>query len=455
MKAAALAILLTWLVTTTLVVVGVRQLRSQVREQIIRRDGEILLALARTPSGGDDSDSLLAGEPFAMFVNIGRLEGILAARMFDAQGVFLASIPDRVREAEVEAGDLEELRRGHPISRFRPALRLGDVFLPVAATAAAESTAVVPAVEVWVPLLAGGDGRFAGAAGFVIEGSSVAREFELLDRRLRTNAAGVLLAALGVTGVVLAWAFRQLERGRQLLARRTEDLQRANSELSQAARVTALGAVTAHLIHGLRNPVSGLRSFVEAGSEPGVLDEEAWRDAMAATRRMQGLIQQVVSVLRDHETGLDFEATLKEVADAVIERARGLAQARSVVLEAPVVGTGQVNNRRAGLLALLLTNLVENAIDATPAGKCVRLALRTGGDRLVAEVGDEGPGVPASARERLFQPQESSKEGGGGLGLAITRQLALALGGTVTLASTGPGGSVFRVDLPATLPEGP
>lgn len=448
MRAALLAILLTWAVTTALVVVGVRHLRAQVRQQIVRRDGEILLALARSSGNGDDSESLLAGEPFAVFVNIGRFEGILAARMFDTNGSFMASIPGEVREEEVRDADLMELRRGRPVSRFRAALPLAEVFLTAPSTAGEGKAMVVPAVEVFVPLLAGGEGRFAGVAGFVIEGSAVMREFELLDRQLRINAAGLLVAALGITGLVLGWSFRQLERSRSLLAKRTEDLQRANSELSQAARVTALGAVTAHLIHGLRNPVSGLQSFVAAGGEVGGVDAEAWRDAQAATRRMHGLIQQVVRVLGDHQAGLEYEATLAEVAETVLERVQGMAEKRGVRLESGQVDGGEIDNRRAGLLALILTNLIENAIDATPSGRGVRLSIRRAPGGLQAEVSDQGPGIPEAIRERLFQPKQSTKEGGSGLGLAITHQLTLALGGTVCLVSTGAEGTVFRVVLP-------
>jgi signal transduction histidine kinase len=447
-KAPWLAIALTWLVTMLVVLVGVRLMRQQVREQIVRRDGEILWAMARTQPGGDEEASLLGREPFAVFVTIGGFEGIMAARMFDAGGGFLASVPDRVREGRVGELDLAVLRRGQPISRFEAALSLEDLFLPEPGETGIALGGSIPAVRVFVPLgeLAGAEPT--GFAEFVLDGRSVAREFELLDQRLLKQAALTLLAAFGATGGVLAWAFRQLARGNRLLQIRTEDLQRANRELSQAARATALGAVTAHLVHGLKNPVTGLQSFMAAGSEVGVADEESWREARAATHRMQALIGQVVRVLREHESDLSYDATLDEVGEAVRARARALAGERGVVLDGSGAPAAPIDNRSAGLFALVLTNLLENAIQATPRGGVVRLHLEGNESGVAAEVADQGPGLPESVRERLFQPNQSTKEGGSGLGLAISHQLALALGGTVKLVASGPDGTCFRIEIP-------
>jgi signal transduction histidine kinase len=212
--------------------------------------------------------------------------------------------------------------------------------------------------------------------------------------------------------------------------------------------VSALGAVTAHLIHGLRNPVSGLQSFVATGSEPGGADPGAWEDARLATGRMQALIEQVVRVLREHESDLAYQVSPRELAEAVFQRVRRAADARGVALVLEGNPAGMVDNRRSGLLALILTNLVENGIDASGRGGTVALRLASTPDGLAIEVSDTGPGLGREARERLFQPQRSTKEGGSGLGLAITHQLALALGGRVGLLSTGSDGTVFRVDLP-------
>ena len=122
------------------------------------------------------------------------------------------------------------------------------------------------------------------------------------------------------------------------------------------------------MIHWLRNPVSGLKSFVATGSEPGGVDAGAWEDARLATGRMQALIEQVVRVLREHESDLAYEVSPRELAEAVFQRVRGIAEARGVSLNLEGNPAGAVDNRRSGLLALILTNLGENGIEASSRG---------------------------------------------------------------------------------------
>jgi two-component system C4-dicarboxylate transport sensor histidine kinase DctB len=100
------------------------------------------------------------------------------------------------------------------------------------------------------------------------------------------------------------------------------------------------------------------------------------------------------------------------------------------------------------LLRLILANLLQNALEASPPGATVGLVLRGEPERLVAEVSDRGGGIPEAVRARLFEPVRSGKEGGTGIGLAITRQLANYLGAEISLVASSEAGSTFRVSLP-------
>jgi signal transduction histidine kinase len=99
--------------------------------------------------------------------------------------------------------------------------------------------------------------------------------------------------------------------------------------------------------------------------------------------------------------------------------------------------------------ALVLANLGQNAIEASPAGAAVRIETERSNDGVVFSVTDEGPGFPAEAAADPFQPRRSAKPGGAGIGLAISRQLALHAGGELTLARSDARGSVLRLRLPA------
>ena len=383
-----------------------------------------------------------------MLLGMADLTNIIAARLFDAEGRFVAGVPTEVKEASLGEGTLAELRRLDPVTRFRPAAPRHELFLYLPDLDEPQADRL-SWVEVYVPLPGPAGASLAGVAQFMLEGVTLEREFARLDRRLNLQAAlvfgvGALLVTLG-----LGWAFGRLARTNTLLAARTADLQRANQALAEAARTTAVGAVTAHLIHSLKNPVAGLQSFVVARQDaaPGTEGEE-WREALSATRRMQGLIQQVVQVLRDEQTGPEYALSLTELAETVTVQARPLAQSRGVRLETVCDGAAALDNRVAGLLRLILANLVQNALEATPRDGRVELRLVGSSGGWVAEVSDTGGGIPEAVRARLFEPVRSGKEGGSGIGLAITRQLASHLGAELTLVATSTAGTVFRVALP-------
>jgi signal transduction histidine kinase len=212
-----------------------------------------------------------------------------------------------------------------------------------------------------------------------------------------------------------------------------------------AAKTSALGAVTAHLIHGLKNPLAGLESFVST-RPPTSKQETDWEQAVATTRRMQAMINQVVGVLREDQSSAAYDVTLGELEQMVRCRIQPLASERGVGFTALIRAEGALPNRVANLLALILINLVENAVQATPRGKSVTLTAAQRDGKRIFEVRDEGSGFPGDVP--LFQPCRSTKEGGTGIGLALCKQLANHLAAELRLAGSTTGGCVFELSLP-------
>src|SRR5690606_27480765 len=106
----------------------------------------------------------------------------------------------------------------------------------------------------------------------------------------------------------------------------------------------------------------------------------------------------------------------------------------------------------------IVYNLVQNAIDASPAGGTVRLAAHANGNGLVLEVRDQGPGVPPPLRDRIFEPFFTTKgtnaeNSGMGLGLAVVARSVPAAGGAITVDDALEGGARFVVTLPFDEPE--
>lgn len=106
-------------------------------------------------------------------------------------------------------------------------------------------------------------------------------------------------------------------------------------------------------------------------------------------------------------------------------------------------------------LLQLITNLIENAVDASPDGGVVEVRMSAAPDTVVLEVQDHGAGIPVEKREFLFKPLFTTKQDGTGLGLAISRRIATQHEGSIEFETRTPAespsdhGSTFRVTLPS------
>jgi two-component system sensor histidine kinase FlrB len=139
-----------------------------------------------------------------------------------------------------------------------------------------------------------------------------------------------------------------------------------------------------------------------------------------------------------------LDAVVQEVAQIIEPQlaAGGLRFEREFV--APGVA---VRGDRKALTGALL-NLLENALQVTPAGGTVRLSGGVQADIATVQVEDNGPGMEPDIKLRIFEPFFTTRQEGTGLGLAIVRSVAQAHGGEVEVSSTPGQGSVFSLHLP-------
>ena len=426
------------------------QLRDGLREQILSGKAETLAAVAsmQLANGAEALAEVgltdAPGELLAAVLKASKYRGVLAIRVFDAGRRFSGALP---LELSDEPPSSEEWTT-RPFARMRPREKLQALAgAPGPASALASDE---PLIEAWVPLRRSEGASLAGVAQFWIAGDELAAEFTSLDRRLALQAGIAWLAGAVVIVLVLGWAFRRLAAANHILEARTEDLQRANRELVLTAKTSALGTVTAHLIHEIKNPLAGLEVFMASQAEPGGR-EESGRELVAATeltRRLRTMINDVVGVLRDEQHGAHFELTCTELAQVTFERVRPAANLAGVRLVADIVAEASLPGRRANLTGLVLRNLLQNAVEASPPAGIVRLTGRTTpAGRWEFSVEDRGPGLAESVRARLFQPCASTKPGGSGLGLALSQQLAQQAGGRIELVKSDTEGTCFRLVL--------
>lgn len=443
---------LTIAVFAGVVVAATLQLRTGLREQILRREADTLAAVASyqlDASAGEYGDVALAQVPGALLVAVlktAKFRGVVAVRVFDATGALNASDGVVGPMPPPDRRDWERVAAGEAFARRHAAPPAEDVFvLPVGVDANG-------LVEAWVPLQRGGAKPVIGAAQFWLQGGAVGLETEGHDRRLWLQALIAWAAGSLVIGLALAWAFRRLAAANRALEARGEDLERANRELVLAAKTSALGAVTAHLMHEIKNPIAGLELYMagQAEANGGRPDEAGaeWVAASELTRRLRGMVNDVVSVLRDEQTGASFELSCADVVELVRSKVQADADQRGVTLDVAGAEGDSFSGRRANLATLVVRNLVQNALEATPRGGRLKITgAAVAGGRIEFRVADSGPGLPEVVKAHLFQPCPSSKRGGSGLGLALSQRLAQQAGGRLELVQSDGSGTCFRLVL--------
>ncbi len=424
-------------------------LRLEIREDIARREGEILHSVAMMLQA--EEDRTLLDEPSVqlnVLLKTSRLKGVVAARLFDARGQFVSAFPAYVSDGALAAADLAGLQKLQTVARPRERVSQGAFF-----TSTAPEKLPLELYEIIVPLHTQSDPKLLGIAQFILDGRGLATELRGINVSLLNQAVSVFLIGGVLVVAALRWAFGRLQRAQRQLAQRSRSLLEANRELALASKTSAVGALSAHLLHELKSQLFGIQALL-AGRRTSEADkaEPAWRTAKDSAQRMQALISQLLGVMRNEQGASNhYEVSLNELAEIVTTQVMPLARACEVNFTAEVKSPGTVSSRAANLVGIILGHLVQNAIQATPRRRSVRLTLLGEPHGVRCEVRDEGRGFPEELRPLLFKPCLSTKEGGSGLGLALCNQLAGHLDAELELEQTSSHGCVFSLTLPENL----
>jgi len=288
-----------------------------------------------------------------------------------------------------------------------------------------------------------------------------------------------MAGALPLLALAVWWAVRRgtaplRQLGRTLAARDPQALQpvavhAAPSEMEpllaalnslferMAALMAAERRFTADAAHELRTPIAGTRAQAQVAL--GATEDSERRHALEATLagcdRATRLVEQMLTLARLEAGAAPLRETFglaETLRRAVAELApQALARQQAIELEAP--DAQAVMQGDATLMAVLVRNLVDNALRYSPPGARIAVTLRTDAAGRHLSVEDSGPGVPDAERQRLgerFFRIAGSGQPGSGLGLSIVQRIVAMQGGTLHIdASTRLGGLAVRVAWPA------
>ena len=412
----------------------------------------VIVALAlRADSGGPYTDERIT--PVIAAALVRDADGGLAVRMTEQLAALRAESPRLWFVAEDDAGRrvgfgqvpqqyagasalLRHLSYGHVRDRFAPHV--------LSAVIRREESPAGP-----VTIL--GHGKLAQIGFTVIAASGVAA--------LPIFGLMVLMSL-----VAIPWIVRRSLRGVARIAHEAEriDASRRGMRLSEAqvpseiaplvrAVNEALGRLDegyerqrrfiASAAHELRTPIAILRVKVDAATDPAMrrLSSDVERLANLAEQMLD--LQRLDSAWRDEE--LDLAALVRRVAGDLAPLLIASNRSIEVVVDGALPVRGD-----AGAIERVVTNLVQNAIEHGGRHVVVRVAGSS------FEVEDDGPGIPPEERERVFEPfhRLRPRSAGSGLGLHLVQQVVERHGGRVALLGASGGGTLARVEFPASPP---
>jgi len=260
----------------------------------------------------------------------------------------------------------------------------------------------------------------------------------------------------GETTAALEFLAEQLP-GMVELARLIEDKLRLERELAERERMAVLGQMAASVSHNLRNPLSSMKTVLQVQLENPDLPLDVRRDCTLIVGEIDRMSAKLTQLLHYAKPTVHGE---RVAAVAVAAQTAWLfgrdAERRNVRLEIEKPTHEIMAQASEEALSEVLSNLIVNAIEAQPDGGRVRISVGRYDGRLDIVVDDDGPGITAELRAKIFQPYFTTKAAGTGLGLSIVARRIEELGGTLAVESPlhRGKGTRFHLTLPLAEEEG-
>ncbi|MFN0246771.1 MAG: ATP-binding protein [Kofleriaceae bacterium] len=263
------------------------------------------------------------------------------------------------------------------------------------------------------------------------------------------------------------YASRIVERGPSEvadLAREFNSMGRAveerERELVRSERLAAVGKMAAMITHEVRNPLSSI------GLNTELLEDELSEvpnadEARSLCRSIHREVDRLTAITEDYlafarlpKPKLAAEP-INPIVTALADFVREDLASKKVQLATELAAEHMIGEIDAAQIRQCLVNLVRNASEAVSAkgGGRVKLRTRRDGDRVAIDVEDDGVGIAPDMLPRLFDPFVSTKEGGNGLGLALTQEIVREHGGTLDVTSRLGSGTTFTLRVPFHTPH--
>ena len=280
----------------------------------------------------------------------------------------------------------------------------------------------------------------------------------ILEKEVKINGDGKGKSFLALTVSPLKDQESSRPRGAVVILRDMTIIRELEQEVITSEKFAALGRLSAGVAHEIRNPLNSIKGFIQYFQKKLALEPEDYRytDLMLTeVDRLNRVISKLLAYSKPREPRLTIRSA-EEIVDhcvRVVEREARESGVEIIVEPSdPDLPLVMVDSDQ---MTQVFLNILINAIEATPSGEKVSIALvGTHNGRLLVVTSDKGAGIPRENIDKLFDPFFSTKKKGTGLGLAIVKSIIEGHGGDIDVESEPGNGTKFIVTLnPYVLPE--
>lgn len=248
---------------------------------------------------------------------------------------------------------------------------------------------------------------------------------------------------------------READEVRGAFNQMLDELRDKEAVIVRSAKLAIVGELTSRVVHEMRNPLSSIKMNLQAlkrSSDLDADDQELAEIAGEQAQRLERMLNELLLYGRPVELHVE-SVSIARLFDGVLAELRGVAEERGVRVGTAIdegLGTPAISVDLEQFTRVL-TNLLKNAIEASPAGTTVMVRAYASDlqeSEIVIEVRDQGAGIRPEHRELLFKPFFTTKSDGTGLGLANVRKIVELHAGRVRAESTASGGTAFIIEMP-------
>jgi signal transduction histidine kinase len=240
--------------------------------------------------------------------------------------------------------------------------------------------------------------------------------------------------------------------GALLIMRDTESVRRIGDEIEMSRRLSASGRLTRGVAHEVKNPINAIVLHLQllrnklAQPEP---DTRRHMDIIdSEIRRLDRVVQTLVDFTRPRDLHLE-EVDLRRLLEEVAQLAAPDAEQHGVTIERQMPAAEQLLIKvDVDLMKQAILNVVINGVQAMPKGGLLTISAQRENNVVVAEVRDQGGGIPPHMHDKIFELYFTTKKDGSGIGLAQTYQILQWHYGSVDFESAEGAGAIFRFHIP-------